>query len=638
MCLLGKEQNYNELDVLNIVVCGYFIFNSSFIFKKVNNFPSNKLPKQRTCSDTGLHYLVHFASFLQTVAEIFVDIPYDTVLDICNATVTTDVQDLLKDCAGVDSKSTNLYQYGSSSILIDILTRQYQMILWQQLGVTSETRHTIRQLALGSQLNLAMTPFLNADTNSNVVCDAGAALAQGIFSSERHSNKYGLLILLGVASMDPMHKLHQTGLYEVVGEEKMSMKDIQNATLLDMASILQFRGQSKEDIEKRMTLSRISYFLKKCQQDRQLSENELSMEKRTLQDILYNDCRYENKYLKFAVGPVPHNLSLEMTIDEDDKDSVMDLDVFSLFYRSSKYHDRLLSSITSKNIQELATMTGLDKPTTMSLPFKQLGSKLFPHVSEEAFIRYIGINESETNTSASLREILKPKFEKLGQNFNEQVILTSKFQHLFPSIQDSERKTDIIRLLGLPLAKVLSIMQSNEKEVASKTIIEFMKELFAVDEMDTVNLFQTGLNLEKLDVFYLKNFTIRMVLQMSKRTRPDGDIQKISLLDLYTANEQNAFKDITKHLFAPIKEMNNGTDTLQRVLLTLPKNTTTSRIREFFTAYYGAPFDKKEFTEMLFSTDFSSLSQKIKISTKDIQDMDMMSLAEVYDISELMFN
>ena len=548
---------------------------------------------------------------------MFIDIPYNIVLEICNRTSKTDLKVLLNECAGIDTSGPNPLHHGYSSLVLEITTGAYQEQLWRLLQVDNSTQYTIRQLVLSGLLKNIAQPFFKTGSMRNSTCDVLAPLLEQIFSSD--GRRTSMLAMLGAVSTDPKDPIYYTGLYEILGDNYMTMEDLRLASILDVAGLLRLRKVPN----KQKVVSKLSHTINRCQKRSIFFEDESydfgSMSPRKL----YQECDIHLIYLQMAIGDWRLSLPFGMSLRDMDNQTLKNMDIFSLVYRSSIFSDQLVRR-DHMTIQELATSVGMDKETALSRPIREVGPKLLS-VSEEVLMEYLDLYNSDVfnNASQSIRDFGKGLISK---DYNDGMMLMRRFSDLGNPLA---QEINVNRLMSLPLKHVFNVVGQSIDNATSKTIYEFMMDHFGLNQTDSQKLLN---KVASTDGAHLHNLTIRVLLQVSRRVQPDGDVDLVNFYRLHKASD--VFNYVLQPLVTPIHNINETAGSLSEILASFPNNATGELVTKFFESYYGEPYGKKEFVKALINTPFKEMAPKLMTTEAALKVFEVIALADAFEISK----
>ena len=324
-----------------------------------------------------------------------------------------------------------------------------------------------------------------------------------------------------------------------------------------------------------------------------------------------------------AVGDWRLSLPFGMSQGEMYSNNLKDMDIYSLVYRSSIFSDQLVRR-DHMTIQELATSVGMDKETVLSRPLREVGPKLLS-VSEEVLMEYLDLNNSDVfnNASQSIRDFGK---RLMSKDYNDGIMLMRGFSDLGNPLA---QEINVNRLMSLPLKHVFNVVGQSVDSATSKTIYEFMMDHFGLKQTDSQKLLN---KVASTDEAHLRNLTIRVLLQVSRRVQPDGDIDLVNFYRLYKASD--VFNYVLHPLVTPIHNINETAGSLSEILASFPNNATGELVTKFFESYYGEPYGKKEFVQALINTPFKEMAPKLLTTESGLKVFEVITLADAFEISK----
>lgn len=563
--------------------------------------------------------LIYTFSF--SVIEMFIDIPYNIVLEMCNASSEIDLKVLFYECAGIDTAGPNPFQYGFSSLMIEPMTGAYQDMVWK---VDNSTQDTIRQLVMLNAFKAyGSAPFFNppnTDAMKNTTCDVLEPLTSQMITSDVNS-RTNILLFLGAISSDPKDPIFDTGLYELLGDNYMDMKDLRRASVQDIAGLMRLRSVP----DQQSVLSKLSHVINRCQKRSILFEDKSYAFEMMNVWQLQIKCGINFNYLKMAYGEY-NTLPLGMTLGKKYKEGLKDMKIYSLVYRSSIFTDQLARRTNGMTIQELAASNGMDKETVMSRPIREVGPKLLS-VSEEVFMRH-SVLPSSINVSQSLREFGRGKVSK-GMVYRDGMILMRRFNKLSVSF---DQKINVARLMNLPLKQVFHIVGESFDNATTKTIYEFMEDHFGFEQKEAQAFYKKA----STDGTPMRNLTIRTLLQVSRRVQPDGDADHVNFYRLYEATEHHANNGFLYALGAPIRTINETASNLKDVFEAFPNKSTGEMITKFIENHYGEPYGSGGFVRDLIGTPFKEMALKLMTTEDELKGFEVITLADYFETSKFL--
>uniref|UniRef100_A0A7M5WRL5 EGF-like domain-containing protein n=1 Tax=Clytia hemisphaerica TaxID=252671 RepID=A0A7M5WRL5_9CNID len=554
-----------------------------------------------------------FERFGKPLMESFLDIPIQVLISLCGADhVKKPLRVLLKECAGIEEDEKNMDQFGYTTQAFD-----YYKGPLRDSYIHYSIRQSLAIAMMESDPNFVkrtVDESFNLGTEDEASCELSDKFEDAV---KTNIDVWAFLIALGVPGED--HSIFKKGIYEIFGKAGVSKKQFKNITTLDLAQLVQIRDPKKRPFVKSV------YLLKQCNGESVAKPMNMSnhMEGMNLKDII-KDCQLESPIMDLIAGPEPIDIPFGMLKMEGEKDigQMYFLDKDVSFYTAAHMLTHMVEDVRrlagKSTIKELASKAEVDMETVLSSPLSEVGPKLL-EIPRNSFVGLFKVNESSINVSLSLREIGKMFATIMNEEKgNDKKIVMMKLTELFdfnPNDPKVQMKVNPMSLL--PIDKFAHLFNISKTALMSKTISKIYEEFFGTNYTKMV---------ESEDAKKFADFTVEMLMAVSRRLRQVTDTEHTSLMGLTQSLIEHHYLDVISYSFVPLKEVNNRAESVNGIFYFLPSET-VDRITGFYKEFYGHPFEGDEFSDYLRELKFADIAKMMGVTVEGVREMNLMSLS-----------